>query len=107
MTDRWYFKCEWCERPFACEGPREDVEAIRKANCPLCDESNKVRVMGRVEKTNIVRSKVKAACDLRCTSAIGPHCDCLCNNLNHGTHRLVTFDKIVGKLSVVNADMLN
>ena len=106
MTDRWYFKCEWCERPFACECPREDVEAVRKANCPLCGEA-KVRVMGRVEKSNIVRGGVKAACDLRCTNSVGPRCDCRCNCLNHGTHKLVSFDKIVGKLSVVNKDLLN
>jgi len=106
MADRWYFKCEWCERPFACECPREDVEAVRKANCPLCGEAQ-VRVMGRVEKTNIVRGGVKAACDLRCTNAVGPKCDCVCVNENHGTHRLVSFDKVVGKLAVVNADMLN
>lgn len=106
MNDRWYFKCEWCERPFACECPREDVEAVRKANCPLCGEA-KVRVMGRVEKSNIVRGGVRAACDLRCTNSVGPRCDCRCNCEFHGTHKLVSFDKIVGKLAVVNKDLLN
>jgi hypothetical protein len=106
MIERYYFKCEWCERPFACECPREDVEAVRKANCPLCGEAQ-VRVMGRVEKSNIVRGGVKAACDLRCTNSVGPRCDCRCNCENHGTHKLVSFDKIVGKLAVVNKDLLN
>jgi hypothetical protein len=50
---------------------------------------------------------VKSACDLRCTNAIGPKCDCVCLNENHGTHRLVVFSKIVGKLEVVEKDLLN
>lgn len=106
MADRYYFKCTWCERSFACECPREDVEAIRSANCPLCNEAA-VRIMGRVEKSNIVREVKKPACDKRCTDAQGPSCNCKCNCLNHGSGKLVTFDKIVGKLSVVNAEMLD
>jgi hypothetical protein len=106
MTDRYYFKCTWCERSFACECPSEDVEAIRKSNCPLCNEAT-VRVMGRVEKSNIVREVQKPACDRRCTDSKGPSCNCKCNCVNHGTGKLVAFDKIVGKLEVVNAEMLN
>jgi hypothetical protein len=63
--------------------------------------------MGRVEKTNLVRDSIKAACDLRCTNAMGPKCDCVCSNANHGTYRLVTYSKVVGKLEVVNKDLLN
>lgn len=106
MIDRFYFKCTWCERSFACECPQEDVEAVRKANCPLCNEAT-VRVMGRVQKSNIVRSAIKAACDRRCTEALGPSCNCKCSTEFHGSHKLVSFDKIVGKLAVVNAEMLN
>ena len=50
---------------------------------------------------------MKSACDLRCTNAVGPKCDCVCVNANHGTHRLVYFDKVVGRLAVVEKDLLN
>lgn len=108
MTNRYYFKCTYCERPFTVEyNEPSELQLIIDSACPLCNEKDVVRRMGRVEKTNIVRDVVKSACDLRCTNAVGPKCDCICVNHNHGTHRLVIFNKVVGKLEVVNADMLN
>lgn len=110
MDQRYYFKCLYCERPFAVEIGASDltetIRAIEKAACPLCNETA-IKVMGRVEKKYLVKDGIKAACDARCTNAVGPHCDCVCGNENHGTHRLVVFSKIVGKLEVVNKDMLN
>jgi hypothetical protein len=84
----------------------EEIKFILEQACPLCGELA-LRYMGRVEKTNLVRNGVKSACDLRCTNAIGPKCDCVCCNENHGTHRLVVFSKVVGKLEVVEKDLLN
>jgi len=83
-----------------------EIKFILEQACPLCGELA-LRYMGRVEKTNLVKNGVKSACDLRCTNAIGPKCDCVCSNENHGTHRLVVFSKIVGKLEVVEKDLLN
>ena len=105
--NRWYLKCMFCERPMAVNLEEGDsVEVVAQAPCPLCGEKE-LRVMGKVEKTNIVRPGSKAACDLRCTSAVGPKCDCICNNENHGTHRLVRYNKVVCKLEVVEKDLLN
>jgi len=104
---REFLKCTFCERPLSVNvESREELGFILKQACPLCGELA-LRYMGQVRKTNIVRGGVKAACDLRCTSAVGPKCDCVCANENHGTHRLVVFDKVVGKLEVVEKDLLN
>jgi len=105
--NRHFLKCAFCERPMSVnvETPAE-IKFILEQACPLCGELA-LRYMGRVEKTNLVKNGVKSACDLRCTNAIGPKCDCVCLNENHGTHRLVVFSKIVGKLEVVEKDLLN
>jgi len=104
---REFLKCTFCERQLSANvESREELGFILKQACPLCGELA-LRYMGQVRKTNIVRGGVKAACDLRCTSAVGPKCDCVCNNEFHGTHRLVVFDKVVGKLEVVEKDLLN
>ena len=104
---REFLKCTFCERPLSVNvESREELGFILKQTCPLCGELA-LRYMGQVRKTNIVRGGVKAACDLRCTSAVGPKCDCVCANENHGTHRLVVFDKVIGKLEVVEKDLLN
>lgn len=105
--DRHFLKCSYCERPLSVNvETQEELKFILEQTCPLCGEKT-LRYMGQVQKTNIVRGSVKAACDLRCTSAVGPKCDCVCVNVNHGTHRLVVFNKIVGKLEVVEKDLLN
>jgi len=105
--ERHFLKCSYCERPMAVnvEGIGE-LKFILEQKCPLCGELA-LRYMGRVQKTNLVRGTVKSACDLRCTNAVGPKCDCVCANENHGTHRLVVFDTVVGKLEVVEKDLLN
>jgi hypothetical protein len=105
--ERWYVSCTYCERPLAVnieEG--NTIEEVAESACPLCNEKA-LRIMGRVEKTDIVRSKTKAACDLRCTNAVGPKCNCECGNVNHGTHKLVRYDKFFRKLEVVEKDLLN
>lgn len=105
--NRHFLKCSFCERPMSVnvETPAE-IKFILEQACPLCGEIA-LRYMGRVEKTNLVKNVVKSACDLRCTNAIGPKCDCVCVNANHGTHRLVVFNKVVGKLEVIEKDLLN
>lgn len=105
--DRHFLKCAYCERPISVNvSTREELGFILDQVCPLCGEKA-LRYMGRVQKTDIVKQHVKSACDLRCTNAVGPKCDCVCSNENHGTHRLVVFNKVVGKLEVVEKDLLN
>jgi len=104
--NRHYMRCTYCERPLAIESEREELKVILEQACPLCGEKA-LRYMGQVHKTDIVRQGVKAACDARCTNAVGPKCDCVCVNKNHGTKKLVVFNKVVGKLEVVEKDLLN
>jgi hypothetical protein len=104
--NRHFARCLFCERPISFECESTEVEFIVSQACPLCGEKE-LRYMGEVHQTDIVRKGVKAACDLRCTNAVGPKCDCVCVNANHGTHRLVVFNKVVGKLEVVNKEILN
>lgn len=105
--ERHFLKCSYCERPLSVNvSGREELKLILEQNCPLCNELA-LRYMGRVQRTNIVRDVVKSACDLRCTNAVGPKCDCVCCNENHGTHRLVVFNRVIGKLEVVQKDLLN
>lgn len=107
MVNRHFLKCSFCERPMAVNAETgEEIKLILEQKCPLCGELA-LRYMGRVQQTNLVKTGVKSACDLRCTNAVGPKCDCVCTHENHGTHRLVIFDKIVGKLEVVEKDLLN
>ncbi len=107
MTNRHFLKCSFCERPMSVNvETNEELQFIIKQACPLCGELA-LRYMGRVQQTNIVRGGVKSACDLRCTNAVGPKCDCVCSNVNHGTHRLIVFSKVIGKLEVVEKDLLN
>jgi len=104
---REFLKCTFCERPLSVNvESREELGFILKQACPLCGELA-LHYMGQVRQTNLVRDVVKPACDLRCTAAVGPKCSCLCGNEFHGTHRLVVFDKVVGKLEVVEKDLLN
>lgn len=105
--DRHFIRCSYCERPLSINAATEqEIKFVLEQKCPLCGELA-LRYMGQVRKTDIVKQGVKAVCDKRCTSALGPKCDCPCSNENHGTHRLVVFDKIVGKLEVVEKDLLN
>ena len=104
---REFIKCSYCERPLSVNvESREELKFILEQACPLCGEKT-LRYMGQVQKTNIVRGTVKSACDKRCTLAVGPKCDCFCINKNYGTHRLVVFNKVVGKLEVIEKDLLN
>src|SRR5690348_5791065 len=107
MVNRHFLKCTYCERPLSVNADtNEELKFILEQACPLCNEVA-LRYMGRVQQTNLVKTGVKSACDLLCTNAVGPKCDCVCVNANHGTHRLVYFDKVVGKLAVMEKDLLN
>lgn len=105
--DRYYLSCTYCERPLSVNVEvGNTIEEIAESACPLCNEKA-LRIMGRVEKNDIVRERVKAPCDLRCTNAIGPKCVCDCNCQNHGTKKLVRYNKFFRKLEVVEQDLLN
>lgn len=104
--NRHFARCLYCERPISFECESVEVEFILSQACPLCGEKE-LHYMGEVHQSDIVKKSLKSACDLRCTNAVGPKCNCLCVNENHGTHRMVVYNKIVGKLEVVNKELLN
>jgi predicted metal-dependent hydrolase len=105
--ERYYLNCQYCERPLCVDVEEGNtINEIAEAACPLCGEKE-LRIMGRVEQNNIVRSTTKAACDLRCTNARGPKCVCECLCAFHGTKKLVRYDKVFRKLEVVEKDLLN
>jgi len=107
--ERYYLKCTYCERPLAIECEKEELVNVSKSLCPLCTHKElPLTVMGRVEgvKNKLIVDGVKSVCDARCTNAVGPHCDCVCSKVNHGTHRLVTYSKENGTLSVVDQKLL-
>lgn len=104
--DRYYVACTYCERYMAVnieEG--NTIEEVAEAVCPLCNEKA-LRIMGKVRQNEVVREGVKAACDERCTNARGPLCTCLCSQVNHGTKKLIKYDKFFRKLEVVEKDLL-
>jgi len=103
---RHYIRCTYCERPMSVNAAKEELSFVLEQVCPLCGEKA-LRYMGQVHKNDIVRPGVKAACDERCTNAIGPKCTCDCFQKNHGLKKLVVFNKVVGKFEVVEKDLLN
>jgi hypothetical protein len=58
--------------------------------------------MGVVAGDKYTKTENRAPCDGRCTHAVGPHCDCGCGGVNHGTGRLVATVVAEGKVKVVN-----
>lgn len=75
------FRCRACLGVFFSD--RNEV-------CP-CHGDNDHRtceVMGRVVDARTYAKEV-CACDARCTHASGPHCECHCGGVNHGTGRTV------------------
>ena len=109
--DRWFMRCQYCERLSVVNIDNIDINApnieeVAQAPCPLCGEKE-LKIMGKVEKSDVVREGKKAPCDKRCTNASGPLCNCLCGEVNHGTYRLVTYNRVVGKLEILNKELFN
>ena len=78
----YYYKCLDCLTPFSV------TERHNKLTC-LCG-GTKCQFMGQVKGNLLERTEEKCACDMRCTHATGPVCDCQCGGENHGTGRIVT-----------------
>jgi hypothetical protein len=90
----YYHKCNDCLTPFSSGERRVDV----------CDCEGSVTFMGMVQGDKYVLAVNKPACDGRCTHAHGPHCDCQCGGVNHGTGRVVQTVIKEGKVHVVKPD---
>ncbi len=81
---RHFLRCRGCLSIMAINGDRPPAAA----RCSACEGG--VEVMGQVEYKRITRPQDHTACDLRCTMASGPSCDCACGGKNHGAGIIVT-----------------
>ncbi|MBX6421749.1 MAG: hypothetical protein IRZ06_12195 [Nevskia sp.] len=57
-----------------------------------CDCGGSVEDLGPIVPGTRRRARQVAACDARCTHAIGRICDCPCRGANHGKGRVVTVE---------------
>jgi len=100
MSQLFYHKCSHCLCAFSSTEPKIDE----------CDcNSDEVVCMGKVYGNTYKQVENRPACDGRCTGACGPHCDCSCGGVNHGTGRMVATVIREGKVKVVDpsADILD
>lgn len=88
----YYHKCNDCLTPFSSSEKHID----------LCDCMGSVTFMGVVQGEKFIQTVNRPACDGRCTHAHGPHCDCACNGVNHGSGRVVATVVKEGKVQVVD-----
>ena len=76
MNTLHYYRC------LDCLSVATAGESARGLECGLC--AGKVEYLGQVNNGRIYREETYCPCDDRCTSAMGPHCDCSCGGANHG-----------------------
>ena len=90
---RYCFKCADCIAVFFIE--ESDPNFARNIRQVECDCGGIASLMGRVHKERILKDCVAPACDGRCTSSMGPNCNCHCGGANHGTGAIVKYTKDV------------
>lgn len=88
----FYHKCNDCLTAFST------VEKV----VDFCDCNGSVTFMGEVQGDKYVKTENRSPCDGRCTHASGPHCDCMCGGVNHGTGKLVPVVIKEGKVCATN-----
>ncbi len=68
----------------------------RELACGAC--GGRLSFMGTAGKDpkRLTRTHTESVCDDRCTSARGPHCECKCGGLNHGSQRHVVIVRDLG-----------
>lgn len=106
-SGRWFYKCADCLSVMAIDGRLESQHvrtatasgvtyAYRVGECGVC--GGNLEEMGKVEGTALTQPGERCPCDLRCTSAAGPKCNCLCGGVNHGSHRRSQVDIVTGSV---------
>lgn len=98
-TPRQFYKCADCLSVVAINH-KLDPYVRNFPVCGLC--GGKCHHMGEVKADNLVKIIHRCPCDHRCTGALGPSCDCKCGGANHGTHALVQYETVEGKVSRIN-----
>lgn len=87
----YYHRCRECLSTFT------SYESV--VNICSCDGD--VEQLGKVRKDmTVYDEKERCACDMRCTNACGPLCNCACGGVNHGTGKIITVVVELGKAKV-------
>ena len=92
---RHFWKCPSCLTVAATE-----TTTTARLSCGHCQVV--MSYMGAVSRNRLVRTEERCKCDARCTFAVGPHCDCQCGGLNHGSQMLVTVTVDAGPVPIAN-----
>lgn len=93
---RHFYKC--CDCLSVIANDSDSRFASPNAVCGLC--ASKLIHMGRVVEQGLVRDSLECPCDLRCTHARGPKCDCSCGGRNHGSQAVVHIVRDAGGIPV-------
>jgi hypothetical protein len=98
---RHFYRCADCLSVVATDAKIQPVQLppayIRSfGECGACD--GRIEYLGQVQRDYLARTELRVPCDARCTSAIGPHCECQCGGVNHGSNRVVEVVVEVGKV---------
>ncbi len=76
MSTLHYYRC------IDCLSVATSENCFRGLECGLC--AGPVEYLGQVNGGRIFREETYCPCDERCTSAMGPKCNCACGGVNHG-----------------------
>lgn len=98
-TERWYFRCHVCLGVFVTE-ESAGSRWVAPPPCPYCG-GDRVEIMGHVNRGQVSLTGDAAPCDGSCTAALGPLCVCHCGGENHGTRRVVRFERVAGEEAAV------
>lgn len=93
MCERHFYRCLDCLTVAATS------ERLREAKCGAC--SGAIEYMGRVQRDSLVVTGMECPCDFRCTSALGPSCNCKCGGINHGSNVMVAVTRVTGDVPVL------
>ncbi len=91
---RYYYRCPICLSVQALE-----LEDLIKVKCSICNVE--MKSMGFVHEDSLVEVQLRSPCDLRCTQAFGPKCDCKCQGKNHGSHLIVKVLQVIGGIPII------
>lgn len=98
---RHFYRCADCLSVAATETKIHPIQnppnyVLSFGECAACN--GRIEYLGDVHRNRLQKTELHVPCDSRCTGAIGPHCDCSCGGVNHGSNRLVEVVIEVGKL---------
>lgn len=103
-SNRWFVRCKDCLTVAAIDAvwhtTWQAYEGLQKHVCGICN--GKIEAMGKVQQERLANTENRWPCDNRCTSAIGPNCDCSCGGKNHGSNMIVEVTVDAGGIPKLN-----